>query len=100
MAQREAGAAHRRAAAPPPGERTGTRPMMARQALIDAGQRPGIKSFEADPLQAARRRQRPRGRARDGEGGQRSLRGGRCRPKRKFQVVRGLNIPDTSVDHE
>src|ERR1035441_155679 len=27
-----------------------------RQALIDAGQRPGIKSFEADPLQAARRR--------------------------------------------
>jgi transposase-like protein len=27
-----------------------------RQALIDAGQRPGIKSFEADPLLAARRR--------------------------------------------
>jgi transposase-like protein len=27
-----------------------------RQALIDAGQRPGAKSFEADPLQAARRR--------------------------------------------
>ena len=27
-----------------------------RQALIDAGQRPGAKSYEADPLQAARRR--------------------------------------------
>lgn len=27
-----------------------------RQALIDAGRRPGAKSFEADPLQAARRR--------------------------------------------
>ena len=27
-----------------------------RQALIDAGQRPGAKSFEADPLLAARRR--------------------------------------------
>jgi len=27
-----------------------------RQALIDAGQRPGLKSFEADPLEAARRR--------------------------------------------
>jgi hypothetical protein len=29
---------------------------LSRQALIDAGQRPGVKSFEADPLQAARRR--------------------------------------------
>src|SRR5262245_23840979 len=27
-----------------------------RQALIDAGRRPGIKSYEADPLLAARRR--------------------------------------------
>ena len=27
-----------------------------RQAEIDAGRRPGAKSFEADPLQAARRR--------------------------------------------
>ena len=27
-----------------------------RQALIDAGQRPGHKSYEVDPLQAARRR--------------------------------------------
>ena len=27
-----------------------------RQALIDAGERPGAKSYEADPLQAARRR--------------------------------------------
>jgi transposase-like protein len=27
-----------------------------RQALIDIGQRPGVKSFEADPLAAARRR--------------------------------------------
>jgi transposase-like protein len=27
-----------------------------RQALIDAGQRPGLKSYEADPLQQARRR--------------------------------------------
>jgi transposase-like protein len=27
-----------------------------RQALIDAGQRPGTKSFEADPLAQARRR--------------------------------------------
>jgi transposase-like protein len=27
-----------------------------RQALIDAGVRPGHKSYEADPLQAARRR--------------------------------------------
>jgi transposase-like protein len=27
-----------------------------RQAQIDAGQRPGAKSFEADPLQGARRR--------------------------------------------
>ncbi len=27
-----------------------------RQALIDAGRRPGAKSFEADPLQTARRR--------------------------------------------
>ena len=27
-----------------------------RQALIDAGQRPGQKSYEADPLAAARRR--------------------------------------------
>jgi transposase-like protein len=27
-----------------------------RQALIDAGRRPGTKSFEADPLLAARRR--------------------------------------------
>lgn len=27
-----------------------------RQALIDAGQRPGLKSYEADPLEAARRR--------------------------------------------
>jgi transposase-like protein len=27
-----------------------------RQALIDAGQRPGLKSYEADPLAAARRR--------------------------------------------
>jgi len=27
-----------------------------RQALIDAGERPGAKSFEADPLAAARRR--------------------------------------------
>jgi len=27
-----------------------------RQALIDAGRRPGAKSFEADPLVAARRR--------------------------------------------
>jgi transposase-like protein len=27
-----------------------------RQALIDAGQRPGARSFEADPLGAARRR--------------------------------------------
>ena len=27
-----------------------------RQALIDAGLRPGAKSYEADPLQAARRR--------------------------------------------
>jgi len=27
-----------------------------RQALIDAGQHPGVKSFEADPLAAARRR--------------------------------------------
>jgi len=35
------------------------------KALIDAGERPGLKSYEADPLLAARRR--------------------------KFQVVRGLN---------
>jgi transposase-like protein len=27
-----------------------------RQALIDAGQRPGLKSYEADPLLVARRR--------------------------------------------
>src|ERR1700685_934916 len=27
-----------------------------RQALIDAGERPGLKSYEADPLAAARRR--------------------------------------------
>ena len=27
-----------------------------RQALVDTGQRPGVKSFEADPLAAARRR--------------------------------------------
>jgi len=27
-----------------------------RQALIDVGRRPGIKSYEADPLQQARRR--------------------------------------------
>jgi transposase-like protein len=27
-----------------------------RQALIDAGERPGLKSYEADPLLAARRR--------------------------------------------
>ena len=27
-----------------------------RQALIDTGRRPGVKSFEADPLAAARRR--------------------------------------------
>ncbi len=27
-----------------------------RQALIDAGQRPGLRSYEADPLAAARRR--------------------------------------------
>ncbi len=27
-----------------------------RQALVDAGQRPGLKSYEADPLLAARRR--------------------------------------------
>lgn len=27
-----------------------------RQALIDSGQRPGVKSYEADPLAAARRR--------------------------------------------
>jgi transposase-like protein len=27
-----------------------------RQALIDAGERPGLKSYEADPLQSARRR--------------------------------------------
>jgi|SRR6516165_7653886 transposase-like protein len=27
-----------------------------RQALIDVGQRPGLKSYEADPLAAARRR--------------------------------------------
>src|ERR1700743_1765586 len=27
-----------------------------RQALIDAGQRPGLKSYEADPLETARRR--------------------------------------------
>jgi transposase-like protein len=27
-----------------------------RQALIDAGRRPGLKSYEADPLAAARRR--------------------------------------------
>ena len=27
-----------------------------RQVLIDTGQRPGVKSFEADPLAAARRR--------------------------------------------
>lgn len=27
-----------------------------RQALIDSGQRPGLKSYEADPLLAARRR--------------------------------------------
>ncbi|HUY09663.1 MAG TPA: transposase [Chloroflexota bacterium] len=27
-----------------------------RQALIDAGQRPGLKSYQADPLLAARRR--------------------------------------------
>jgi transposase-like protein len=27
-----------------------------RQSLIDTGQRPGVKSFEADPLAAARRR--------------------------------------------
>jgi putative transposase len=27
-----------------------------RQALIDAGKRPGLKSYEADPLLAARRR--------------------------------------------
>jgi transposase-like protein len=26
------------------------------QALIDAGQRPGLKSYQADPLEAARRR--------------------------------------------
>ena len=27
-----------------------------RQALVDAGRRPGVKSYEADPLQQARRR--------------------------------------------
>jgi transposase-like protein len=27
-----------------------------RQALIDSGRRPGVKSYEADPLQQARRR--------------------------------------------
>jgi|SRR5579872_5496012 len=27
-----------------------------RQALIDAGRRPGVKSYESDPLQQARRR--------------------------------------------
>jgi transposase-like protein len=27
-----------------------------RQALIDVGQQPGLKSYEADPLEAARRR--------------------------------------------
>ena len=35
--------------------------------------------------------QRARGRAQSGQGGQRPLRGGSRRPKRKFQVVRGLN---------
>ena len=53
---------------------------------------PGVKSFEADPLAGGpSAHPRARGRARDGQGGQCDLRGGRGRPKRKFQVVRGLN---------
>ena len=63
-----------------------------RQALIDAGDRPGAKSYEADPLQAARRRvieleaelklvKAASALFEEGDG----------RPKRKFQVVRGLN---------
>src|SRR5437868_3078559 len=63
-----------------------------RQALIDVGRRPGAKSFEADPLVAARPHPRARGRARAGEDGQRAVRGGEeGQPKRKYQVVRGLN---------
>src|SRR5207248_1241998 len=35
--------------------------------------------------------QRARGRAEGGQGGERALRRGGCEPKRKYQVVRGLN---------
>ena len=48
-----------------------------RQALIDAGQRPGLKSYEADPLWRPAAHQGARGRAQGGQGGQRPLRGGR-----------------------
>ena len=63
-----------------------------RQALIDTGQRPGVKSFEADPLAAARRRiQELEAELEMVKAAARDLRGGRGRPKRRFQVVRRMN---------
>ena len=63
-----------------------------RQALIDAGERPGAKSYEADPLQAARRRVKElEAELKLVKAASALFERGRCRPKRKFQVVRGLN---------
>ena len=49
-----------------------------RQALIDAGRRPGVKSYEADPLHRPPAGQRARSRAQGGQSCQCPLRGGRC----------------------
>jgi hypothetical protein len=67
-------------------------PSTPSQALIDPGQRPGVKSLETDPRAAARRRiQELKAEVEMIKGDQWNFRGGRARPKRKLQIVRGLN---------
>ncbi|MGO9854530.1 MAG: transposase [Acidimicrobiales bacterium] len=63
-----------------------------RQALIDTGQAPRgqeLRGRSAGGSPSAH--PSARGRARDGQGGQCDLRGGRDRPKRRFRVVRRMN---------
>ena len=63
-----------------------------RQALIDAGERPGLKSYEADPLAAARRRIKElEAELKVVKAASALFEEGAVEPKRKFQVVRGLN---------
>ena len=71
---------------------SGTLYRWRRQARVDAGEGPGVKSYDPDALVSARRRIKElEAELTAVTTRQRAVRGGSHRPKRRYQVVRGLH---------